>query len=144
MAEQDIRWKQRFSNYRKALERLSKAVELGKVRTLSDLEQQGLIQAFEFTHELAWNVMKDYFIYQGNSSITGSRDASREAFKTGLIVDGEGWMEMIKSRNKSSHTYNEETAEEIAEDIQALYYRLFREFESRMLSLSAQQTDIFS
>ena len=53
-------------------------------RPLSDLEKQGLIQAFEFTHELAWNVMKDYFAFQGNSSITGSRDAVRESFASGL------------------------------------------------------------
>jgi hypothetical protein len=44
---------------------------------LNELEEQGLIQAFEFTW--AWNVMKDYFEYQGNTTITGSRDATREA-----------------------------------------------------------------
>nr|VFJ60551.1 MAG: nucleotidyltransferase substrate binding protein, HI0074 family [Candidatus Kentron sp. DK] len=73
----DIRWRQRFDNYRRALARLRDAVSLRKKRPLSDLEQQGLIKAFEFTHELAWNVMKDYFEYQGNTSITGSRDAIR-------------------------------------------------------------------
>ena len=80
----DIRWKQRLSNYQRVLQQLSDAVALGKQRPLSNLEQQGLIKAFEFTHELAWNVMKDYFQYQGNSPITGSRDAIREAFQRGL------------------------------------------------------------
>jgi len=80
----DIRWKQRLSNYQRVLQQLSDAVALGKQRPLSNLEQQGLIKAFEFTHELAWNVMKDYFQYQGNSSITGSRDAIREAFQRDL------------------------------------------------------------
>ncbi|MCU0401987.1 MAG: nucleotidyltransferase substrate binding protein [Algoriphagus sp.] len=100
-----IRWQQRLSNYSKALRQLELAVELSKERPLSNLEEQGLIQAFEFTHELAWNVLKDYFAFQGNPDITGSRDASSEAFRRGLIEDGEGWMEMIKSRNQSSHTY---------------------------------------
>jgi len=56
--------------------------------------KQGLIKSFEFTHELAWNVIKDFFFYQGNSSIMGSRDASREAFSKGLIDDGSTWMKM--------------------------------------------------
>ncbi|SEF46462.1 Nucleotidyltransferase substrate binding protein like [Algoriphagus boritolerans DSM 17298 = JCM 18970] len=75
-----IRWQQRLTNYSKALRQLERAVALSRERELSDLEEQGLIQAFEFTHELAWNVLKDFFAFQGNPDITGSRDASREAF----------------------------------------------------------------
>ncbi len=132
---QDIRWEQRLANYSTALAQLAKAVELAGQRPLSDLEKQGLIQAFEFTHELAWNVMKDYFIYQGNSSITGSRDATRESFNKGLIADGEGWMEMIKSRNLSSHTYNQNVAEEIVDKIITQYHALFQAFLLRMQGL---------
>lgn len=102
---------------------------------VSELEAQGLIQRFEFTHELAWNVLKDYFEYQGNIDITGSRDATREAFNKGLIDDGDGWMEMIKSRNKSSHTYNEETAKEIVNNVVEWYYGLFLSFKDRMTEL---------
>lgn len=133
--EPDIRWEQRFENFSKALKQLESAVRLSKERDLSDLEEQGLIQAFEFTHELAWNVMKDYFYYQGNSQITGSRDATREAFKVGLVTDGEGWMEMLKSRNKTSHTYNQETASEIANKIKNWYFKLFLDFEQKMKSI---------
>ena len=132
---QDIRWQQRFSNYRKALGQLRNAVSLSRQRELSELERQGLIQAFEFTHELAWSVMKDYFEYQGNTSITGSRDATREAFKQGLIADGEMWMGMIKSRNRSSHTYQEGTAREIVQAVTETYCALFGAFEERMLKL---------
>lgn len=71
--EHDVRWLQRLNNYSQALGRLSEAVELARQRALTPLEQQGLIQAFEFTHELAWNVLKDYFFWQGNAAITGSR-----------------------------------------------------------------------
>lgn len=131
----DIRWQQRFSNYRKALDQLSAVTELCRQRELSDLEQQGLIKAFEFTYELAWNVMKDYFDYQGATGITGSRDAFRESFKRELIQDGEGWMDMIVSRNKSSHTYNQETADEIADKVVTEYYPLFAAFAERMQEL---------
>jgi len=114
---EDIRWKQRFNNYLKALQTLTDAVKLAEERELSTLEAQGVIQSFEFTHELAWNVLKDYLEYQGISDIIGSRGAVREAFKNGLLEDGETWMTMIKDRNLSSHTYDLERAQEIVERI---------------------------
>jgi nucleotidyltransferase substrate binding protein (TIGR01987 family) len=135
----DIRWKQRLANFRKAFGRLDEAVLLSRQRDLSDLERQGLIQAFEFTHELAWNLMKDWFDYQGNFQISGSRDATREAFRMGLIQDGEAWMEMLRSRNQSSHTYNLETAAEMARAIDARYWAAFRLFLDSM-DARAQQT----
>ncbi len=133
---EDIRWKQRFSNFQKALATLGKAVTLSQERELSDLEEQGLIQSFEFTHELAWNVMKDYFQYQGNTEITGSRDAIREAFNKGLINNGDDWMDTIQSRNKASHTYNEATAEEIADKVKNKYLSLFLDLEEKMKHIS--------
>ncbi|WP_298438888.1 nucleotidyltransferase substrate binding protein [Geobacter sp.] len=131
----DIRWQQRLSHYKRALQQLTKAVELSHERHLSELEQQGLIQAFEFTHELAWNVMKDFFEYQGTTTIMGSRDATREAFSRNLVTDGDGWMEMIGSRNQTTHTYNLEVAAEIAEKVITLYHPLFVAFERRMEAL---------
>ena len=136
MESKDIRWKQRFENYKKALLQLQNAVTLEQERPFSELEEQGLIQAFEFTHELAWNVMKDYLFYQGNNVITGSRDATREAFQVGLIEDGDSWMEMIKSRNKTSHTYNNEIATEIVNKILSVYFPLFMEFQTKIKQLS--------
>jgi len=138
MTDQDIRWQQRLVNYSRALAQLTRAVELARSRQLSELEKQGLIQAFEFVFELAWNLMKDYFLYQGNPGITGSRDAIRTAFKQGLISDGEGWMEMIKSRNQTAHTYNESVANEITEKIMVLYYDLFQQYEKHMQNLADQ------
>lgn len=133
---EDIRWQQRFSNYQRALVRLQEAVALQATRPLSNLEQQGLIQAFEFTHELAWNVMKDYFVYQGNATpIAGSRDAVREAFAVQLVTDGQGWMDMIKSRNLSSHTYNTEVADAIVKDVVDKYAALFAAFARHMAAL---------
>lgn len=132
----DIRWEQRFANYTRALANLSAAVELSRMRALSDLEKQGLIQAFEFTHELAWNVMKDYFAHQGNPAITGSRDAVRETFNNGLVADGAGWMDMIRSRNQSPHAYNQAVADEIALAVVDSYAPLFHAFHARMAALT--------
>ncbi|MNZ96332.1 Nucleotidyltransferase substrate binding protein like protein [compost metagenome] len=136
MTDQDIRWQQRLANYSRVLEQLTRGVELARTRPLSELEKQGLIHAFEFVFELAWNLMKDYFLYQGNPAITGSRDAIRTAFKQGLIADGEGWMEMIKSRNQTAHTYNESVANEIADNIMAFYHDMFQQFRQHMQDLA--------
>ncbi len=133
---EDIRWEQRFNNYLKAFHSLRRAVELAATRDLSELEQQGLVQGFEFTHELAWNVLKDYLEEQGVSGIIGSKNATREAFKNGLIEDGEAWMEMIKSRNLSSHTYNPEIAEEIVKAILTRFYPAFAQLAQKFTSLS--------
>lgn len=130
-----MRWIERLENFKSALHQLQKAVELSKTKTLSDLEKQGVIQAFEFTHELAWNVLKDYFEYQGTTSITGSRDASREAFNRGLIASGDIWMEMIKSRNLTSHTYNLKIADEIVGKALNEYYLEFTHLSQKMHSL---------
>ena len=135
---QDIRWKQRFSNFRKALQTLADAALLAETRSLSKLEQQGLIQGFEFTHELAWNVLKDYLEEQGFVGIIGSKNATRQAFKNGLIADGEAWMDMIKARNLTSHTYNTELAEGIANDILQRFYPAFAALAETFNALDAQ------
>ena len=80
MKSQDIRWVQRFDNFKRAFVRLTVAAELAKQRKLSELEEQGLIQAFEFTHELAWNTLKDFLASRGTTKVYGSKDATREAF----------------------------------------------------------------
>lgn len=139
MTDLDVRWRQRLANYRKAFAQLDAAVDLAHSRQLSELERQGLIQAFGLTHELAWNVMKDYFAYQGNTAITGSRDAVREAFDKGLVADGEGWMEMIGSRNQTAHAYNQQVATEIARRVIEHYQPLFEAFQRRMDELEARQ-----
>lgn len=135
MADQDIRWQQRFQNFEDAFKQLKAAVNLSETKNLSELENQGLFQSFEVTHELAWNVLKDYFFYQGNPNITGSRDATREAFNKGLIMNGEAWMDMIKSRNLTSHTYNKKISSDIVSSIKTLYFQAFLDFELKMKSL---------
>ena len=79
--------------------------------------------------------MRDYFAYQGNPAIAGSRDAAREAFGKGLVTDGEGWMDMIGSRNQTSHTYNRAVADDIVQRILQRYHPLFLDFLARMRAL---------
>ena len=131
--KKDIRWVQRFNNFKRSLKQLENAMALMKERELSDLEKQGVIQAFEYNYELAWNVLKDFYEYQGDQDIQGSRDAIRTAFKRGLIVNGEVWMGMIKSRAMTSHTYREDIAKEILQDIVNLYYQEFVSLKERLL-----------
>ena len=135
-SDRDIRWLQRLANFRRARAQLAAVVTLCAQRPLSDIERQGMIKAFEFTYELAWNVMKDYFEFQGNTLITGSRDAIREAFQRSLVADGGEWMNMVADRNRTAHTYNESVAREIADRIVRIYAPLFEAFEWRMSELA--------
>ena len=136
MEKKDIRWQQRFNNYLKALSQLEKFYAKGE--NLSNMEEQGMIKAFEYTYELAWNTMKDFYENQGETGIQGSRDTFNLAFRRGLILDGEIWMQMLQDRNRTSHTYNEETADEISENILNFYFDQFtqlkQEFEKFILS----------
>lgn len=132
MTQEDIRWIQRFNNFGKALAQLRKFIAKGE---LNELEEQGLIQAFEYTYELAWNTIKDYFEDQGEVNINGSRDAFRLAFRRGIITKGDVWMEMIKSRTLTSHAYNEDVARQIAGDISQRYFPEFEQLHARLQSL---------
>lgn len=152
--ELNSRWKQRFSNYVKALNKLSEAViyinsisenedREQKESILDEIVKEGLIQRFEYTHELAWNVMKDYAIYQGNPTVGGCRDATREAFQLQLFSDGHVWMDMISSRNLTSHTYNEDTVNEIYNKILDSYFPAFLEFKDNMeAKISGEQLNL--
>jgi nucleotidyltransferase substrate binding protein (TIGR01987 family) len=130
--KKDIRWQQRFNNYQEALSQLSKFIQK---TDLNDLEKQGLIQSFEYTHELSWQTLADFIKNKGNIEIFGSKDATREAFNLGLISNGEVWMDMIISRNMTSHTYNEETTIKIVSAIKDDYYQEFQKLEKRLLEL---------
>ncbi|HSV86084.1 MAG TPA: nucleotidyltransferase substrate binding protein [Levilinea sp.] len=139
MVNEDIRWIQRFNNFSKAFTQLKEAVTLAQQRPLSMLEQQGLIQAFEFTHELAWNTLKDFLQSRGVQALYGSKDTTRAAFRAGLIENGEAWMEMIASRNLTTHTYNEETAAKISQAVQYTYFAEFEALTARLDRLKLEE-----
>lgn len=135
MGRQDIRWKQRFAHFSKALVQLRKFIDKGN---LNELEEQGLIKSFEYTYELAWNTLKDFFEFQGETEIRGSRDAFRLAFRRALIVDGETWMNMIESRTLTTHTYDEDVAREIAARIVDYYYPEFEKLHYTLAALTEE------
>ena len=145
MEEKDIRWVQRFSNYRKALVQLGKAVAIvsSQMKRNGDedkLMEEGLIQRYEYTHELAWKTMKDYAEYQGLEDIIGSRDAIRQTLQVGLIND-DRWMDSVRDRNLTSHNYDDETAQAIVSNIINVYYPLFVEYEKVMLKRLEMMTE---
>lgn len=109
MAEKDIRWIQRFNNFSKALNQLTKFIEKGE---LNELERQGLIQSFEYNYELAWTTLKDYFESQGETNI-------------GRIL--------------TSHTYNEDIAEKIAKDTETIYYPEFVKLHAKFETLKKEE-----
>lgn len=126
--EMDIRWVQRLQNFNRAMTNLRQAVSESKQRSLNQLEKQGLIQAFEYNYELSWKVIKDFYEAQGETDIQGSRDAFMLAFNRGLVkTNGHLLIEAIRSRQLTSHTYNENTAEEIYHDIINKYFTAFQE-----------------
>lgn len=129
MENKDVRWQQRFVNYIKALAQFQRFIDKG---VLNEFEEQGLIKAFEYTYELAWNTMKDFYEHQGETGIQGSRDAIQLAFKRGLIANGQIWMDMLKDRNRTSHTYNQKTAGEIAHNISAKYFDEFKQLRNSL------------
>jgi nucleotidyltransferase substrate binding protein (TIGR01987 family) len=144
LEDNDIRWLQRFENYRKALAKLNRAVYIVSKTSdfdgdIDELLEEGLIQRFEYTHELAWKVMKDYAEYQGYTDIQGSRDAFRKSLEMG-IIDDELWMESIKDRNLTSHNYDDTTAHNILKAIIEDYFPLFNAFEKKMLAIAEKIT----
>ncbi len=105
----EIRWRQRFNNYTRALNILLQGVETASERKLSELEQQGIIQSFEFTFEVAWKTLKDYLEYMQVEAVF-PRDVIKMSFQYSLIDNGDVWMDMLEKRNLMSHTYNEDEA----------------------------------
>ena len=139
------RWEQRLDSYHKAIARLAEIVGASKKRALNEFERDGLVQRFEFTHELSWKLMKAYAEYQGFDGIGGSRDATRKAFEMSLISDGQSWMDMIKSRNETSHNYDGSMADDVVDSIINRFYPLLADFYQKMNSLSAlTPDDLFS
>lgn len=136
MESQDIRWKQRFDNYHRACAKIREVVDSNRgIESYSELEQEGLIQRFEYTYELAWKVMQDYLIYKGYIFTSGPNGTLQMAFEDGLILHHDAWRRMGIARNATSHIYNEEEAFEIARSILNEYSTLLIEFDDKISSI---------
>ena len=124
MENHDIRWKQRFQNFEKALGHLAEALEIEQPDLL---QKAGIIQFFEMSYELAWNTLKDYLEEQGFIDVKSPRIAIKKAFEIGLIEDGHTWMDLLLDRNLTAHTYDEEKATEVEELIHEKYFPVLTE-----------------
>ena len=140
MQDQDLRWKQRYHNYTNALNELRAAVRIDQDAGLNRLEAMGMIQAFEFTYELGWKLMKDYLQYQGIADLVGSRDTIRAAVAQSIASESEGiiWLRMLQDRNRTSHIYNEATMREIQTAISESYFPAFESLNAYMESRCAE------
>jgi nucleotidyltransferase substrate binding protein (TIGR01987 family) len=118
MDRENIRWKQRFSNFSRAFMLLRSALEERSLDQFSDLEQEGIIQRFEYSYELAWKTMKDYLEESGvvMNPVT-PRNVIKEAFSSGIIEDGQVWVEMMLHRSLLSHTYDFSKFQQVLEEI---------------------------
>jgi nucleotidyltransferase substrate binding protein (TIGR01987 family) len=135
--KQDIRWIQRYANFQKALDQLQRFVGKGD---LNEMEEQGLIQAFEYTFELAWKTLQDLLEEEfGYTETRGPRPVIMQAFSDGVIDKGEQWMEMLKDRNRSVHTYDEAIAKEIIASVKKEYIQLFQALNNKFQYLQKKK-----
>ena len=139
MALPEKRWIQRLNNYAKAFAVLDRIYGIRRERELTEAERMGLIQSFEFTFELAWNLMKDYLRGKGIFDIVGSKDAIRCAFKNGVIENGEVWMDMVERRNETAHTYEEEVAIKVVNDVSNTYIEEMRKLLEKMREYESKE-----
>lgn len=128
MNENKLKYK--LDDFQKALKKLEIALE--KDAHLDELYLDGTIQRFEFVYELSWKLMKSYLEYQGIEVIS-PRETFREGFKDGIIDDATEWINLMINRNRTSHTYNEETAWDIYDKVKNEYINLFKDFEKEMI-----------
>lgn len=131
---EDIRWQQRFENYKKAVNQLHSAIEQYGNTDIAIIKE-GIIQRFEFTHELSWKLMQDILKGQGETDLFGSKSATRLAFNRGLIQNGEIWLDMIESRNITVHTYNSDILDKEFNKVVKYYLPLFIQFQNRIEQL---------
>lgn len=122
----DIRWKQRFQNFKNAYRQLDSAIELPQ---LSELESAGLVQTFEYTFELAWKTLKDFLESEGVVAAT-PRQVLQEAFKANFIIDGHTWIDALEKRNLLAHSYSKELSKKAVELIKSSYFPIIKDFKA--------------
>ena len=132
MEERKPKWHERLAAYKNAIGRLTEVVNLNKQRMLNQFERDSLIKRFKFTYEMAWKLMMSYEKENGITEILGSKDVIRQAFKLPIISNGEAWLEMVDTRNKTSHLYDEEMATDVIDEIIYTYFPLFIELQDTM------------
>jgi nucleotidyltransferase substrate binding protein (TIGR01987 family) len=124
---QDIRWKQRFQNFDRAVMLLREPFERD-VTALSNLEKAGTVRRFAFTEELAWKTLKDYLENEGQVIDPATpHNVIKEAFAARILSDGQVWTDMLDHRNLLSHTYSEATFDAAVHAIRDRYLAAIEE-----------------
>lgn len=138
-AEDDARWRLQVEKYGKALATLEKAVVRARTGELDDLARDGLIQRFEFTFELGWKTIADFFAVQGQPlRFVSARNVIRAAYEAKLVKDGDGWIAALNDRNESSHVYDEDRSIEIASAVSSRYVLLLADLHERLVEEAAR------
>ena len=127
--KQDIRWHQRFLSLKKAFNQLERFIAREE---LNEIEEQGLIKAFEYTYELSWKTLQDLLKEKGYNDILGPKPVIEQSFQDGYIINGKEWLKMHNSRNLTTHSYDKETADEIVLQIRENYFGLFKELQIKL------------
>jgi len=128
VGKKDIRWKQRFRNFEKAFLLFERTLE---IRNPSEVEKGGFIHFYEMAFELAWKLMKDYLEDQGLTA-NSPRQAIKQAFQSGVIDNGQQWIDALEDRNLTTHTYDESTADKVVSAIRTSYFPILRQLYSTM------------
>jgi len=126
----EIRWQQRFSNFKKAYTHLEEAV---LISSPDFIQQAGIIQIFEYTFELGWKTLKDYLLQEGLTPKT-PRDTLKMAFQSDLISNGTDWLDALDKRNLLAHTYDDDMAAHALELIVKKYKPLLDELHTTLNS----------
>ena len=116
------RWSEKIKDLENAVSRLDEAIKDSKKIELSTLKD-GVIQRFEFTLELSWKILKTYLVNEGIDCVNTPKSVVREAYKAGIIKNGEIWIEMIDDRNLTSHIYSQSMADDIYLRITKKYFK---------------------
>ena len=116
-----IRWHQRLNSFSQALDKLEEALNQTDWK---ELEKDGVIQRFEFTFELAWKTLQDYFEKQGYKDVKGPSKVVQQAFADGFLSNEENWVKLLSDRNLMTHTYDREASDKVFENIKECYFQL--------------------
>jgi len=127
--KEDIRWQQRFLSLKKAFNQFERFIA---EEELNEMEEQGLIKAFEYTYELSWRTLQDLLKEKGYNDILGPKPVIEQSFQDGYIIKGKEWLKMYNSRNLTTHSYDKETADEIVLQIRENYFGLFKELKIKL------------
>jgi nucleotidyltransferase substrate binding protein (TIGR01987 family) len=119
--QSDIRWKQRFDNLQRAYQRLRWAMEIHQQDPSDELIRMAVIKAYEFTFELSWKTLKDFLVYNGIDAKL-PREVLKQAFATGLLNNGQLWIDMLEERNLMAHIYDDTRARKAVDQIQERYF----------------------